>query len=211
MARRPIWYIIVASNTPYYQGATSDTEMACQHVRGNRESSVLACLERCSSCTLVGCENRYMITTHSEHFVGVALTDVLLPIFWNLGEMRVEFNYLIAVNCRREVRLAALANFLFPASHSHSAFCGHIGFLVTATFAFAHRTCPIDFFFTAMSCTIKQHLLFSCALLANRGGLHNQIHKARKVWKNTCPDAVRMPLVKLFQAFFLFYGLDLLS
>lgn len=46
MARRPICHNVVASNTPYYQGATSDTEMACQHVRGNRGSSVLACLEK---------------------------------------------------------------------------------------------------------------------------------------------------------------------
>lgn len=61
--------------------------------------------------------------------------------------MRVEFNYLIAVNCRREVRLAALALF-FAASHSHSASCGHIDFLVNSDLTLP--TCPLTFFFQLM-------------------------------------------------------------
>lgn len=44
VARRPICHNVMASNTVYYQLRT--WEMACQNIWENRESSVLACVER---------------------------------------------------------------------------------------------------------------------------------------------------------------------
>ena len=99
--------------------------------------------------------------------------------------MRVKFDYLIAVNCRREIRLAALA-FVFLQAIATRLSAAILDCCNSYLARLAHLpTLPLTFY----SHVRLSNITFAgVATAANRAAC--MIIKARKL-ENTCPDAVR--------------------